>query len=244
MTTLLIDGDICVYQYSCASEHEIDWGEDVWTLWSNKKEASSLVTQYIEHLLEATEATKVLFAFSDKDNFRKKINPSYKSNRKGTRKPICYKPLVAWIKDTYESIVKPELEADDILGILATHPTIIKDKKIVVSEDKDLLTIPGLLWRNGELHDIDEDAANFNFFKQVLVGDATDGYSGAPGFGKVTAEKALSKDCSWQTIINCFAQANLDENEALLQARMARILRASDYDYKNNKIKLWSPDVL
>ena len=48
----------------------------------------------------------------------------------------------------------------------------------------------------------------------------------------------------WQTIINCFAQANLDENEALLQARMARILRASDYDYKNNKIKLWSPDVL
>ena len=94
MTTLLIDGDICVYQYSRASEHEIDWGEDVWTLWSNRKEASSLVTQYIEHLLEATEATKVLFAFSDKDNFRKKINPSYKSNRKGTRKPICYKQLV------------------------------------------------------------------------------------------------------------------------------------------------------
>ena len=82
MTTLLIDGDICAYQYSSASEHEVDSGEDIWTLWSDRKEASNLITQYVDHLLEATEADKVIFAFTDKENFRKKINPNYKVNRK------------------------------------------------------------------------------------------------------------------------------------------------------------------
>ncbi len=244
MTTLLIDGDICAYQYSSASEHEVDWGDDIWTLWSDRKEASNLITQYIDRLLEATEADKVIFAFTDKENFRKKINPSYKANRKKLRKPVCYKELVKWIKNNYKTYVRPELEADDVLGILSTHPTLIKDKKIVVSEDKDLMTIPGLLWKSNELHEIDEDVADYNFFKQTLVGDATDGYSGVPGIGNVTAEKILNKECSWQSILNCFAKANLDENEALLQARMARILRASDYDFKNKQIKLWSPNVL
>lgn len=244
MTTLLIDGDICAYQYSSASEHEVDWGEDIWTLWSDRKEASNLITQYVDHLLEATEADKVIFAFTDKENFRKKINPNYKVNRKKIRKPVCYKALVKWITDNYETYVRPELEADDVLGILSTHPTLIKGRKIVVSEDKDLMTIPGLLWKSGELHEIGEEVADYNFLKQTLTGDATDGYSGVPGIGAVTADKILTKECSWQVILDCFAKANLDENEALLQARMARILRASDYDFKNKQIKLWSPNVL
>ena len=72
MTTLLIDGDICAYQYSSASEHEVDWGEDIWTLWSDQEEASNLITQYVNHLLEAM-TDKVIFAFTDKENFRKRL---------------------------------------------------------------------------------------------------------------------------------------------------------------------------
>ena len=104
MTTLLIDGDICAYQYSCSAEQEVDWGDDVWSLWGDVKEAATLINQYVEHLKEATEADKVVFAFTDKNNFRKKINPTYKANRKNVRKPICFKPLLKWINKIPSSI--------------------------------------------------------------------------------------------------------------------------------------------
>ena len=82
------------------------------------------------------------------------------------------------------------LEADDVLGIIATMPEN-KGKVTVVSDDKDLKTVgPSRLYRpmTDELLEISEADADRYFLTQVLTGDVTDGYKGIPGIGPKKAE--------------------------------------------------------
>ena len=238
--TLLIDGDIVVYQYSSTVEHEVDWGNDVWSLWADAKEAQQLILQYIDILVDETAADDFIFCFSDKDNFRKDIDSNYKSNRKGKRKPVCYKALKQWITDKYQTETWDRLEADDVMGIMATS-TMLKGEKVIVSEDKDLKTIPGLLWRSGEMLNISQEEADYNHLYQTLVGDSTDGYPGLRGVGDKRATELL-KTPTWETVVKAFEKAGQDEKDALVQARLARILRASDYNFEFDQPKMWSPE--
>lgn len=237
--TLLIDGDIVAYRYSSTVEQEVDWGDDVWSLWSDAKEAKQLILQYLDHLVEATAADDFVFTFSDKDNFRKTIYPDYKSNRKGKRKPTCYKGIKTWIEAEYESIQMPNLEGDDVMGILATSGQY--EETVIVSEDKDMKTIPGLLWRAAEMEDVSEEYADYYHLYQTLVGDATDGYKGCKGIGDKRATDILSKDPTWEAVVKAYEKAGQTEEEALVQARLARILRASDYNTQTKEPILWTP---
>jgi len=237
--TLLIDGDIVVYQYSSTVEHEVDWGNDVWSLWADAKEAQQLILQYIDILVDETAADDFIFCFSDKDNFRKDIDSNYKSNRKGKRKPVCYKALKQWITDEYKTETWDRLEADDVMGIMATSD-MLAGEKVIVSEDKDLKTIPGLLWRSGEMLNISQEEADYNHLYQTLVGDATDGYPGLRGVGDKRATELL-KTPTWETVVKAFEKAGQDEKDALVQARLARILRASDYNFEFDQPIIWSP---
>lgn len=237
--TLLIDGDIVVYQYSSTVEHEIDWGDDVWSLWADAKEAQQLILQYIDILVDETAADDFIFCFSDKDNFRKDIDSNYKSNRKGKRKPVCYKALKQWITDEYKTETWDRLEADDVMGIMATSD-MLAGEKVIVSEDKDLKTIPGLLWRSGEMLNISQEEADYNHLYQTLVGDATDGYPGLRGVGDKRATELL-KTPTWETVVKAFEKAGQTEADALVQARLARILRASDYNFEFDQPIIWSP---
>lgn len=236
--TLLIDGDIVAYQYSSTVEYEVDWGDDVWSLWSDAGAAKRLITQYIELLVDETAADNVEFCFTSKTNFRKDIHPQYKANRKGTRKPVCYREVVRWLSEDYTSHVWDGLEADDVLGILATSGR--EDEIVIVSEDKDLMTIPGLLWRSGEMHNISQEQADYNHLYQTLTGDTTDGYSGCPGIGPKTAVKVLQGVASWDAVVKAYEKAGLTEEDALTQARLARILRSSDFDPQSKTPILWS----
>ena len=237
--TLLIDGDIVAYRYSSTVEQEVDWGDDVWSLWSDAKEAKQLILQYLDHLVEATAADDFVFTFSDKDNFRKAIYPDYKSNRKGKRKPTCYKGVKTWLESEYESIEMPGLEGDDVMGILATSGKY--EETVIVSEDKDMKTIPGLLWRAAEMENISEEYADYYHLYQTLVGDATDGYKGCKGIGDKRATDILSKDPTWEAVVKAYEKAGQTEEEALVQARLARILRASDYNTQTKEPILWTP---
>ena len=238
--TLLIDGDIVVYQYSSTVEHEIDWGDDVWSLWADAKEAQQLILQYLDILVEETAADDFIFCFSDKDNFRKDIDSTYKSNRKGKRKPVCYKAVKEWIQDQYKTETWDRLEADDVMGIMATS-TMLDGEKVIVSEDKDMKTIPGLLWRSGEMLNISQEEADYNHLYQTLVGDSTDGYPGLRGVGDKRATELL-KTPTWETVVKAFEKAGQTEEDALVQARLARILRASDYNFEFDQPRMWSPE--
>lgn len=249
MVTLLIDGDMFCFRATSAMEHEIDWGNDIWTLHVDLAEAkvkfTDLLDNAIENALESLEYTgefKVNFCFSSRNNFRKKVLATYKANRVGKRKPVGYKALVDWVKENFETTECDWLEADDCIGILATKP-MGTDKTIIISGDKDMKCIYGYHYdflRNEFCH-VSKEEAYYHFLMQTLMGDSTDGYSGCPKIGKVSAKKILDDDCSWEAVVKAYEKAGLNEAYALEQARVARILLYTDYDHEAKKVKLWKP---
>jgi DNA polymerase-1 len=93
--------------------------------------------------------------------------------------------------------------------------------------------------------EVSEDEADYWHLFQTLTGDQTDGYSGCPGIGPKKAEAILqhpdNQDDLWGVVVRTFVKAGLNEDEALVQARVARILRASDYDFEKKEPILWTP---
>ena len=237
---LLIDADYIVYKCCAACETEIDYGEDVIFVTSNYSDAYKAVTRDISNITKqfGDFATPILF-FSDSSNFRKKISPDYKGHR-NRKKPCGYKRVIRDLRINYEVIVMKTLEADDAMGIYATaHPG-----NMIVSPDKDMRQIPGKLYNLTDTTYITpEEGARWHLI-QTLAGDQTDGYSGVPGIGVKRAETLFDKEgYSWQTVLKAFNDKGLTDADALLNARLARILTLDDYDTKRQEPILWTPEV-
>jgi len=243
----VIDADIILYKACRVAEEEVNWGNDQYVLWSNLNLVKTIIDDQIDLIVDQMEADRSLLCFSDTKNYRKELNPEYKANRRGGRKPLCFKPALQFCKDTYPFRLFENLEADDVVGIIGT--TENENDYVIVSEDKDLLTIPGLHWDLNlkRIFRIDDEEADFNFFKQALMGDTVDNYKGCPKVGKVSAENIL-RDAEkkgedlWQTVVNKYIHAGLTEEDAIMNARMARILRRDEYDLVTNKITLWKEE--
>jgi DNA polymerase-1 len=88
---------------------------------------------------------------------------------------------------------------------------------------------------------IAENEANYAHMMQTLCGDSTDGYSGCPGVGPKKAEAILANGHTWDLVLDAFRKAGLSEDEALVQARVARILRHHEFDQRTSEVKLWTP---
>lgn len=117
---------------------------------------------------------------------------------------------------------------------------------------------------------VTEEEADLFHLRQAIAGDATDGYPGCPGMGMDTAERALSEGVAWEayehvfksgprkdtaetrwrkieatspwhTVVSHYEKAGLSEDHALVQARVARILRATDFNFKTKEPILWTP---
>ena len=244
MRTLLIDGDILIYKIATLNEEPTHWGEGLWTLHCDENICKAEVDDQLQQLKENLEADNFIIALTDKSNFRKDILPSYKDNRKQKRKPLALPLLRQYCIDNYEAVIMEGLEADDVLGILATEPT--NEERIIVSIDKDLLQIPGKVSRDGKTYEeISEDEANYWHMMQTLTGDSTDGYSGCPRVGVKTAQKILGDHIQvplldlWMRVLAAYAKVGYSTDEALAQARVARILRHNDYNKETGGIKLW-----
>lgn len=235
---LLIDGDLILYRCSSATEHAVQWDFENWVLSANIQESKDLVAAAIADIRTTIEADHVVVCLSDRQNFRMDVDPNYKSKRKDTRKPIVYPELRKWVEETYDVVTMPRLEADDVLGILATTPG--NEDSVIASEDKDLQTIPCKLWRQGELKTVTKQQADYFWMLQTLTGDPTDGYKGCPGIGEKKAEAILKNPPYWSDVVNAYRKAGLTEDDALMNARLARILRHEDFN--DGKIQLWEPE--
>jgi len=236
---LLIDADYIVYKCCAACETEIDYGEDVIFVTSNFSDAYKAVTNEIEKInANFGSFSKPILFFSDTKNFRKKISPEYKGHR-NRKKPCGYKRVISNLRIQYNVITMKELEADDAMGIYATqHPG-----NIIVSPDKDMKQIPGKLYNLDDTLTITpEEGAKWHLI-QTLAGDQTDGYSGVPGIGVKRAETLFNKEgYNWATVVGAFEAKGLTEDDALLNARLARILTIEDYDTTKQEPKLWTPE--
>lgn len=246
---LLVDGDIVLYQQAWANQHKWDWGDGVVSEWTTPDKAAAGVVDYIRWMKDLLWATDVVVMVTGGQNFRRELFPTYKQNRKDSEKPKLMDTVVQALGDNFVVLSEARLEADDLMGIYATDKTLFKGyDKIVCTIDKDLMQVPCQVFNPNQDNTvkISEEQAERYFFQQVLQGDRVDGYSGIPGVGPAKAQRiltaALEEGVSlWDAVCQAYISNGLTIENALENARMARILRAGDYNFKTGEVKLWNP---
>lgn len=248
--TILLDADIVAYKFASVAQETYSFGDGV-TI-TDVEPIEGIIAEmnaYIEELSTNLGADDVIVCLSDPTGryFRKDLYPPYKAQRTKVAKPVHLKALKEYLGSAYTSYARPGLEADDVMGILHTHPDLILSETVIVSIDKDMEQIPGLLYNpkdDFEPRRITQFEANEKFYTQCLTGDPVDNYPGCPGIGPVKAKRALDAnegELYWTIIKNVYEAKGLTEEHALVQARCARILRAQDYDFKRKQPILWTP---
>ena len=255
-TTIIVDADTIAVRIGAAVQVVTKWSDDVHTMEADCKEAWALVQDDIASLkLKVSsllgipiEESSIVLAFSDprRKYFRHNLLPSYKSNRQKRDGPMLVGYLKGKMFKKYTTYSVKGLEADDILGILATDEFLIPNDCVMESVDKDLWTIPGKHYNPNKpergILSISEELANENHLVQTMVGDSSDGYSGCPGKGPVGVRKInLNKDIAWKNVVAAFTKAGKTSDDALVQARVSRILRAENFSFKTKEITLWNP---
>lgn len=249
-TTILLDSDIVAFQYASSAQQSYNFGDTgVCTTVQELSDVTPRVDQWIADLMLKLKADDIVVCLSvpSRECWRLDVLPSYKGNRLDTVRPQLLMHVKEHLASTYPSYIRPTLEADDVMGILSTHPTLIKGTKIIVSEDKDMQTIPGMLFnprKDKKPRRISEEQADRYHMYQTLIGDTTDGYKGCRGIGPVKANYLLETTNMvdwWEAIVATYESKGLTEDDALVQARVARICRAEDYNFKDKQVKLWNP---
>ena len=263
-TTMLLDTDIPIYEVASMSQSmEPSWtgGDDELVLQDFDKTCRTL-DAVIRKLAKAVEADSIIICLSEpsrEKNWRRAVLPTYKSKRNDTVSPEYRQALTDYAEQNYDSYLKPTLEGDDVLGILATNPKVIRGRKIIVSGDKDMQTIPSRTTPAGDnlLYNPDKDSfpywnedwmADWYWMYQTLIGDSTDGYGGLKGCGPGCAIGKLGMpkppntlDVMWPKVVKLYQTKGFTEEDAIVQAQVARIARTEDFNYKTKRVIPWLP---
>lgn len=246
--SLLIDADFILYKNAAACETEVDFGSNVIVVSSRFSDLQYAIQRDFDRIVQALQwplNDDLILFFSDTKNFRKELYPDYKGHR-NRKKPCGYQRAINWLKGEFDVRIVPNIEADDALGIFQTEHA--EADHIIVSPDKDMKQIPGRLFdpNNLTLTTITPEYGSRWHLLQTLAGDPTDGYGGCPGIGLVKGEKLLDKEGeNWSTVVGAFTKAGLTEADALLNARLAKILTADLYEHTDSPesaFRLWTPD--
>ncbi len=229
---IILDADGPLYTAAYHGEMVIDWGDGIVTASNNLSESLEHFSGQISRVMDVVygefpevETCIVHYCFSLKDANGKYTRnyhyPDYKANRSSSRPPIGLKQL-------RDIVVRPLVyqldgwEADDLVGALTYQYSNSKKPEefcVVVSADKDLEQIPGYHINaahpeNGAYLVHEEDAERWRW-KQVLMGDATDGYPGIFGVGPKKADKILSDpnlgDTLEQRVMAAYLNAGIPE---------------------------------
>jgi hypothetical protein len=250
----VIDADTALYAE--AARAEVRAGES-WLPLMSVDRVYANVEARLEEQMDDIECDDAIVTLTSPTNFRKTILPTYKQNRSGLHKPILLPALRAKVQERnrWPVLVVATLEADDVCGISAGQLMKQGRDAIIISPDKDLRQIPGLYWnptpsRAGnkrEVETITEGDGDRFHLMQTLTGDAVDNYKGLPGCGPVKALSILNalEDASagerWGGILAEYHTRGYTTEYALTQARVARILRFTEWDSKKKRPVLWVP---
>lgn len=267
---LLFDGDMLCHRMAAAVEERSPFNKEI-IIKADPEEAWNCIELRIQECEriaweEFEEDIDTIITFSSPRNYRKDVNPEYKSNRKGKEKPIVFKEMVERCKRNYDCEEWDGIEADDVMGILQKEDTII------VTGDKDLLQIEGyhmnLINPEAGIKFVTYAEGMELFWTQCLSGDSVDGFYGCPKIGKKKALQVIQDNnglTPWERIVNTYKEAmspktqtvttdsgvkrikklkqynlGLGESDALMTARCAYILRnESEYNKDTGEVKLW-----
>lgn len=182
-------------------------------------------------------------------NFRHDLYSEYKANRRDIEPHPSFARLKEEVGELQATLVEDGIEADDLIGIKCTEVP----NSIAVSADKDFATVPCTLFipashgkSKGSWHTFTEDEANMNWLRQCMTGDTIDNYKGIPGIGPKKAEKIVPRPAPlpvmWENVEKAFIDNGMTREDAILMARLARILRDGDYNFETKEIELWEPN--
>lgn len=181
----LIDGDIVAYRVGWTTEND------------DFPIARFRADEMLDGILLDTGATEFTVWLSDRaeNNFRYKIYPEYKANRKDLPRPRHLEALKEYLITRWSARFALGMEADDALGISQDKQGFPKGQhlSVICSIDKDLQQIPGNHYNfvKKEHSFVTPKEALQNFYKQILTGDAADNIKGAKGIGPVRAGKII-----------------------------------------------------
>lgn len=169
----------------------------------------------IEMLLDRIECDRFAVCFDSPSSFRKRIDPTYKSNRsiRPATVAVALAKLRQYCFDLEIDVVECDgYEADDCIATLSAVGCEAGCRVIMVSSDKDLRQClrPGLVTQLTECKR-DRDRLFTRYMTaaqlhedygvtpeqwcdyQCLVGDSTDGIKGAEGIGPQAARQILAR---------------------------------------------------
>ena len=237
---LLIDADIMYHRAGFAVEEKFDF-DGVTIHASDCEDGMHLFHRLLTGILKNLNTTRFVLCWSGNTNFRQSVDPGYKANRSGMRRPQGGTELKKALLRKYPSILVEGLEADDLMGLNSGVGTII------VSDDKDMMTVPGLHYRPRKPEEgiqlVNEADAMHRWYQQILMGDRVDGYAGIPGIGEKKSQKILNDGgLRWLTVLQAYLDNGLSEEDAIRTAQLARILQPGEWDFTLNKPILWRPD--
>ncbi len=254
----LIDADTVLFAVACNSEvlckGANEDGSDIYLQRETIENALEKVLNRFQELVDQTKSDGAFICLSDAHgNFRYNLLTTYKANRSTQHRPAMIKELREKVSDRrlcpWPVVQVKDLEADDVCGISSGALKALGSEAVICSPDKDLRTIPGLLWNNrtGTMEEITQEEADRHHLYQTLIGDTVDNYTGCPGVGPVRAKAILAESAGlspkvrWEGVLRAFVDRGYDQEYCLTQARVARILRAEDWDAETKEIKLWEP---
>jgi DNA polymerase-1 len=253
MRRIIIDADGLIYKFASAmelelpSEEEDESGVPMYiSLVVRPFEVLEAFWMEIETITEEWQADEALITITDSArNFRLAIDPTYKGNRKHTRKPLAVKTIRAHLAKSGDVYFKPGLEADDTCGILMGLKRYRRDEMILWSPDKDLDGIPGVHARiddPGAVYFVTRAEADYWHLVQTVAGDQVDGYPGISGIGIKSAGDYFNKHgATWCSCVELASMAGMPYADLLVQARLAKMLEPDLYDFKTNTPILWNP---
>jgi len=235
---VFVDADSILYS-SC-------YGDDV----SN----STIYKRYMDRLNYIKVqcfSTDMLVTVKGHNNFRDKLDPEYKANRKPLE-PIMKERLKAAHAYALElgAVQADGWEADDQVVSWAYEATQEGMPWVIAAIDKDLLQVPGTHFNYGgtekkplaedkKWNFIDQKEGDFRFARQLLTGDTVDNIKGIHRVGPVKAGKALEgKDRKgmMNTIVDMYKEEYKTdwERKLIMNCNLVYMRRWLDdeFDYK------------
>jgi 5'-3' exonuclease len=231
------------------------WDNDVVMRCCDLKECRDHYWRSVKELVDTLDTTmdRVYHCLTLGSMFRRTLLPTYKGGR--PEKPVGYLAFRNEILSQPNCSVFQEIEADDIISITARGNMLENRLYVICSVDKDLRQIPGRHywpWHPDPakvMTTVTAEEGEAFFWHQALAGDPGDKIPGCPGVGDVKAGKLLAgldpmdAAANWKAIVAAYRKANTPDPEAdaLLTARLVRLLRRGDYDPTTGTVNLWEP---
>jgi hypothetical protein len=242
----LIDGDIVAYRCAASCEKQGVLVEDFWVAQARSRDLLQRIKQTVsgndDHLI----------FLSGSENYRKKINPAYKENRDGVKRPEWLEPLKEWLLTDWGAIMGINCEADDLLGIEQTKDP---ETRVICTLDKDLRQVPGnhysweiqgtvkgKTWiRPEERLIVSPMEGLFNFYWQLVMGDPTDNIFGFDGKGRTKVPKFLEENyhlmqtmSSEEELFNFVRELYNDDERFLMNGDCLWIQRKDEDNWREN----------